>query len=268
MQVFGVVGDPVEHSLSPPMHRAAYEALDMDADYSRFPVTGDVGDAIGAAAALGIDGLNVTIPHKEAVAALDAIALDDTARRIGAVNTVDVDGMTGYNTDAAGAMRALDHHGADVDGSEAVVVGAGGAARAIAHGLVDRIDRLAIVNRTVGRAEALADALPPADVETAGLDALPRLLPEADVLVNATDVGMEGDVTPVPKQHLHGDLVVFDAVYTPLETRLLREAADVGADTISGDWMLVYQGAEAFEIWTDVEAPVSAMVDGLHEALS
>ena len=268
MQVYGVIGDPVDHSLSPPMHRAAYEATGLDADYSRFPVTEDVEAAVMGAHALGVDGLNVTVPHKEAVASLDAVDLGDVASRIGAVNTVDLDAMRGHNTDVAGAMRALTHHGVGVDGCRAVVVGAGGAARAVVDGLVGRAGAVAVANRTVERAERLAEEAADRGTVTAhGLDDLEDLLADADLLVNATSVGMEEDVSPVPADALHGDLAVFDVVYTPRETRLLRDAAAVGATTVTGDWMLVFQGAEAFEIWTGEEAPVEAMHGALVEAL-
>ncbi|MFC6826435.1 shikimate dehydrogenase [Halopelagius fulvigenes] len=266
MQVFGLVGNPVGHSLSPPMHEAAYEALGMDARYVTFePDPDGVDAALAGADALGISGLNVTIPFKED--ALSHVEPDELAERIGAVNTVDFGGdgaPRGYNTDAAGVRRAFEHHGVRLDGREAVVVGAGGAGRAASFALADAGASVHVANRTVERAESLA-----ADVSGAtagGLDSLSRV-GDADVLVNATSVGMESDETPVPAEHLHSDLAVLDAVYTPIETRLLRDAADAGATTVDGAWMLLYQGVEAFERWTGRDAPVDAMNEVLRSEL-
>lgn len=265
MQLYGIVGDPVEHSLSPPMHEAAYEALDMDGSYVRFHVdAGDVAEAVTGARALGVDGFNVTVPHKQAVAEHPALSLDDTAEAIGAANTVDLDSMEAYNTDAAGVSRALEHHDVDVSGSRALVVGAGGAARAMVYEL-DRLGAdVAVANRTENKAQALAEEF---DVEAHGLDALSDLVPSADVLANATTVGMDEDRSPVPADLLHEDLTVFDAVYTPLRTRLLRDAEDAGAKTVDGAWMLVYQGVEAFEVWTGLDAPTEEMNEALRSHL-
>lgn len=266
MQVFGLVGNPVGHSLSPPMHEAAYDALGMDARYVTFePDPGDVEAALNGAEALGVAGLNVTIPFKE-----DALALvepDELAERIGAVNTVDFEGEgrpRGYNTDAAGVRRAFEHHGVSLDGRNAVVVGAGGAGRAASFALADAGASVHVANRTVERADSLAEDVPGATA--GGLDSLERLA-DASVLVNATSVGMESDETPVPEDRLHADLAVLDAVYAPVETRLLREAAAAGATTVDGAWMLLYQGVEAFERWTGRDAPVDAMNEALRSAL-
>ena len=247
MDVFGLIGNPVGHSVSPPMHEAAYEACEMDARYVTFePDKGGVAAALGGAEALGISGLNVTIPFKERVAEL--VETDPLAERIGAVNTVDFDGEpTGYNTDAA------------------VVVGAGGAGRAAAFALADEGMSVHIANRTVERAESLADEVP--NASSGGLADLGDRLAGADVLVNATSVGMESDETPVPKAALHDGLAVLDAVYAPIETRLLREAASVGARTVDGAWMLLFQGVEAFEIWTGRSAPIEVMNTALRSSL-
>lgn len=256
MQVFGLLGNPVSHSLSPPMHEAAYRELGMDARYVTFePEPKSLETAIEGARALGIRGLNVTIPFKQDV--LTLVEPAELARRIGAVNTVDFSGTpTGYNTDAIGIRRAFDHHDVSLTG-KAVVVGAGGAGRAAAFALADEGMSVEIANRTVERAHELAS-----DIDEASgheLDELGELLAEADVVVNATSVGMEHDESPVPETALHGGLAVLDAVYSPIETRLLQEAEAVGATTIDGAWMLLYQGVEAFERWTEREAPVEVM---------
>lgn len=262
MHVFGLLGNPVGHSLSPPMHEAAYDELGLDARYVTFePAPDELGAAIDGARALGIAGLNVTIPFKET--ALDHVEPDDLAARIGAVNTIDFSDAgpdqlpTGHNTDAAGVRRSFAHHDVTLADRDAVVVGAGGAARAAAFALADAGAEVHISNRTVERAEELADAVTGATA--GGLDSLDARVPEADVLVNATSVGMEEDQSPVPTDALHADLAVLDAVYRPLDTRLLAEARERGATTIDGAWMLLYQGVEAFERWTGRDAPVTAM---------
>ncbi|MFB6093534.1 MAG: shikimate dehydrogenase [Halanaeroarchaeum sp.] len=265
MDVYGLVGNPVGHSVSPPMHEAAYEARGMDARYVTFePAPTALERAIEGAAALGIEGLNVTIPFKEAVR--EFVDPDPLASRIGAVNTVDFTGAgpTGHNTDAEGARRALERHDVTLADRTVVVVGAGGAGRAMAVMAADAGASVHVCNRTRERARDLAAAV---DGTGHGLEDLPDLLPQASVLLNATSVGMEEDASPVPADALHGDLAVVDAVYTPLETRLLRDAAATGATTIDGAWMLLYQGVAAFERWTGRDAPVDAMNEAVRDAL-
>ncbi|MFB6114546.1 MAG: shikimate dehydrogenase [Halodesulfurarchaeum sp.] len=265
MDVYGLIGNPVGHSLSPVMHEAAYDELGLDAAYVTFePAPDHLRTAIDGAAALGISGLNVTIPFKQDV--LDQVLPDETAADIGAVNTISFedDRVRGYNTDAAGARRALSHHGVDPSGKQVVMVGAGGAARAIGYVLARAGSHLHVANRTVERAEELASFL---DASAHGLPALPELVPEAEILINATSVGMEEDRTPVPPELLHGDLTVMDIVYTPLETTLLTAAERAGARTIDGAWMLLYQGVAAFEVWTGRTAPVDAMNRALRSGL-
>ena len=270
MQVYGLIGNPVEHSLSPPMHEAAYEAVGLDARYVTFePPEREGAAAVESALTLGVRGLNVTIPFKEQV--LSAVEPAGLAERVGAVNNVDfrTDPPTGYNTDAAGVTRGLAHHGVALDGT-AVVVGAGGAGRATAFALAAEGMAVRVANRTRSRAAELAAAVDegPGGAATAhGLDGVGDLLADADVLVNATSVGMEEDASPVPADALHAGLAVLDAVYSPVETRLLREAAAAGATTVDGAWMLLYQGVEAFEQWTGREAPVDAMNDALRARL-
>jgi shikimate dehydrogenase len=272
MDVYGLIGNPVEHSLSPPIHEAAYDTLGIDARYVTFEPPVEVGaTAIESAATLGVRGLNVTIPFKQQV--LPAVDPAPLAARIGAVNTVDfgTDPPTGYNTDAAGVVRALAHHDVARSGT-AVVVGAGGAGRATAFALAAEGMSVHVANRTAGKADDLAAAVGEAHPEGAettghGLDALPELVPGADLLVNATSVGMDEDRSPVGADTLHPDLSVLDAVYSPIETRLLREARAAGAKTVDGAWMLLYQAVEAFERWTGEAAPVEAMNDTLRARL-
>jgi len=272
MDVFGLIGNPVGHSLSPQMHEAAYEACDMDARYVTFePEQGRVGDVVASAETLGLSGLNVTIPFKQAV--MEHLDVEEMAQRIGAVNTIDfsVSPPQGFNTDAAGVRRSLERHDVTLAERDAVVVGAGGAARAIAFVLSEAGARVHIANRTVERAASLAEDVEAVSgtgvVRAGGLDTLERAVPDADLLVHATSVGMETEESLVPASALHGDLVVMDAVYSPLETRLLRDATAAGAQTVDGAWMLLYQGVEAFERWTDQPAPVEAMSAALREEI-
>ncbi|MFW5965230.1 MAG: shikimate dehydrogenase [Halodesulfurarchaeum sp.] len=265
MDVYGLLGNPVEHSVSPALHGAAYEALGIDAAYVTFETDRDrVGTAIEGAAALGVSGLNVTIPFKESV--LEHVEPTELASRIGAVNTVDfgTDPPIGYNTDQVGARRALERHDVDLPNRRAVLLGAGGAARAIGHMLIENGATVTVLNRTVERAEALGAEL---GASAGPLSEIEDRLAEADLLINATSVGMESSTSPVPADVLQGHLTVMDAVYTPIETRLLEDATAAGAETIDGAWMLLYQGVEAFEIWTGRSAPVEEMNDALREAL-
>ncbi|GAB7094911.1 shikimate dehydrogenase [Halolamina litorea] len=271
MDVYGLIGNPVEHSLSPPMHEAAYEALSLDARYVTLEADPDrIGAAVEGADALGVAGLNVTVPFKQDV--LAHVHPTETAAAVGAVNTITFagDGTTpeGHNTDVEGVVRAFAHHDVPIEGRSAVVVGAGGAGRAATYALADAGADVFVSNRTVERAEALADDFEGLGVEGGGLDALEDRLPEADLLVNATSVGMEDpDTSPVPAELLHDGLAVLDAVYTPLRTKLLREAAAAGAETVDGAWMLLFQGVAAFERWTGVEAPVAVMNEALRDRL-
>jgi shikimate dehydrogenase len=253
------------------MHEAAYEALGMDARYVAFePDPEDVGAALDGAAALGIAGLNVTVPFKRDV--LEHVEPDDLAARIGAVNTVDFSGDTpeGYNTDVAGVRRSFAYHDVPIADRDAVVVGAGGAGKAVAFALADAGASVHVANRTVERAEALADAIDgvASEATAGGLDTLADAVPSADVLVNATSVGMDENRSPVPADVLHAGLTVLDAVYSPVETRLLREARERGAMTVDGAWMLLFQGVEAFEQWTGRDAPVDVMNETLRAQLS
>ncbi|MCL2149800.1 MAG: shikimate dehydrogenase [Dehalococcoidia bacterium] len=260
----GLLGDPVVHSLSPVMHSAAFAALGLDYAYLSFCVARQaVESALVGLRALGARGVNVTVPHKSAVLPfLDA--LDSTAERMGAVNTiVFTDGRAkGYNTDAFGFLQALTAAGFDPAGKKVAVLGAGGAAAAIAWALKNAGGSPVLVTRrtSLSRGRALARRLSlPAEV--AELGKLRSVLDGVELLVNATGVGTtpHTDATLVPAELLRSGLTVFDVVYNPRETRLLREARLVGARTISGLEMLLYQGARSFELWTGKVPPIDIM---------
>ena len=277
-KVCGLIGDPVAHSMSPAMHNAAFAASGLDFIYVPFQVKKErLEEAIGGLRGLNIRGLNVTIPHKVAVIPfLDG--LDELAGKIGAVNTIVNEGgrLTGHNTDAGGFLRALAESGIEPAGKKVVVLGAGGAARAIAFTLAGNGASPVIMNRKLefGWAVSLAGQLEQAfkikvealELTEANLEAALR---PADILVNATSVGMSPHTNemPVPRRLLKAELAVFDVVYNPRQTRLLAEAAAVGAVTISGLEMLVWQGALAFEMWTGRKAPVALMREEALKAL-
>jgi len=271
MKLFGVLGDPVSHSLSPAMHNAAFKALGMDCEYQAFRVTPDsLRDAIHGAFALGFGGLNLTIPLKEK--ALEIVKPTELAKKIGAVNTVDFkNGIMGHNTDGLGALKALEGSGVYVKGKTVLLLGAGGAARAIAFTLATEGAIVTIANRTAERAISLArDAGNAGKISGCGLEDLKSLIQNSDILINSTAIGMTPKVTEtiVTSEMMHRDLVVFDIVYNPLNTRLLQEARKAGARTIDGVMMLVYQGAEAFRIWTGKTPPIHVMEKAVRARLS
>jgi len=277
-KVCALLGDPVEHSLSPCFQNAAFQHLSLDFIYLAFTVKAeDLGNAILGVRSLKFHGLNITMPHKISVIQyLDE--LDEDAEKIMSVNTVlNRDGrLIGYTTDGIGALNALKYEGVNPSNKKIVILGAGGASRSISFALAKEAGELVILNRTTTRAEKLASDVrrligESGKIRWGGLteENLRKELEEADILINATSVGMRPneDETPINKQYLHPDLAVFDLVYHPLETRLLREARMVGAKTINGLSMLIHQGAASFEIWTGVKAPIEVMMKAAEEEL-
>ncbi|MFH1651410.1 MAG: shikimate dehydrogenase [Chloroflexota bacterium] len=266
--ICGVIGDPIGHTLSPVMHNAAFREMGIDGIYLPFRVTREaLKEAIKGMRALNLRGLNVTIPHKEAVIPL-LDRLDPAAESIGAVNTIvnDAGRLVGYNTDADGFYQALLESGTAPRDKNAVLLGAGGAARAIGFILAREGAHLTLVNRSQERARELARWLKPVagrPVKTLALNNidLAAALLGADLLVNATSVGMapHGEKTPVPAELLKTGLAVFDTVYRPRQTRLLREAMVGGAAATGGIEMLIWQGALSFALWTGQKAPLEMM---------
>jgi len=268
-----VIGSPVRHSLSPVLHNAAFAATDLDWVYVAFEVAeGRAPEALDGMRTLGLGGLSVTMPHKEAVAAA-CDRLTEDAALLGAVNCVVPDGheLVGHNTDGAGFLAALAADGTDPAGLACVVLGAGGAARSVALALVRAgAAEVAVVNRTPERAER-AVALLGATGRVVDPGGASGVVAAADLVVNATSVGMgEGSPgeTPVDPEALRPGQVVVDIVYRPLETELLREARARGATGMNGVPMLVHQAAVAFELWTGVAAPVRAMMASVAHLLA
>ncbi len=266
---YGVIANPVGHSMSPAIHNAAFAALNMDAVYLPLKVECDPAEFVRAFRELDARGYSVTLPHKEGIlAGMDE--LSPLARRIGAVNTVVCrqGRLHGTNTDVPAAIGALEE--AVAGGTKAAAVaerspladrrvlllGAGGAARAVAHGLIEKGARVAITNRTPERAVALAREV---GGEAVTMEAAAGI--GAEIVINTTSVGMYPHVcaTPLPREALRKGMVVFDAVYNPPETRLLREARETGCRTIGGIRWFVSQAALQFELWTGRPAPRHVM---------
>jgi shikimate dehydrogenase len=261
--LFAVLGDPVSHSLGPVMHNTAFVETGFNGAYLAFRVK-NIGNAVAAIKALGIKGASITIPHKLSI--MDFLdELDDTAHKIGAVNTlVNRDGvLTGYNSDGIGAVKALSEKTAIKD-KNIVVIGAGGAAYAVAFSVLAEGGRVTIINRTAARGEKLAMALG-ADFQP--MSELNKI--NCHILINTTPVGMLPDVEamPVRKQDLDQTMVIMDIVYNPLKTRLLRTAETIGCRIVDGVSMFVYQGAFQFELWTGMKAPVEVMKRAVQNAL-
>lgn len=251
----GVIGWPVSHSKSPALHGHWLDRYDIDGAYLPLPVAPkDLGDCLIALPKLGFKGINVTIPHKEAVMPLCA-TLTDRAKRIGAVNTItfDEDGKAhGDNTDGLGFMNNL-HQSAPswmAKAGPAIVLGAGGAARAVVVGLLDAgAPSVHILNRTVERAESLAKHIG-GPVKAGSMDDLTDLLPDANLLANTTSLGMTGQPpldVDLDSKPSHG--LVTDIVYAPLKTDLLHNAEAHGLETVDGLGMLLHQAAPGFEAW-------------------
>lgn len=255
-----VIGDPVEHSLSPKMHNAAFEALEIQDQfaYVAFRVhINNLKQALEGMRALGIHSFACTIPHKmEVMKYLDEI--DPIAQKIGAVNTVINDHgiLKGYNTDWLGLVIPMQRK-IQIKGKKAALIGAGGAARALAYGIMEKGASLTIYNRTPSKAQELAKEI---GAQAKSLDDLQEVA-HAHIIMNATSIGMgetEGQ-SPVPSQYLNADQIVFDSVYIPYETKLLHDAKQKGATIIHGIEMLLYQGIAQFEMYTGHKAPEEIM---------
>ena len=260
-KVCALIGDPIEHTASPAMHNAAFSELGLDYVYIAFDVTPDeLAGSINGMRSLGMTGWNITIPHKvNVIPLLDK--LDPLAEKIGAVNTVVNDNgiLTGYNTDATGFLQAMLEKGVEPKNEKIAIMGAGGAARAVSFILADRGAFPVILNRKEGldRAENLAATIAKQfDIDVPALELtkenLGNVLNNVEILVNATSVGMSPNdsVSPAPAELLKADLIVYDVIYNPIQTKLLKDAEAVGATTIGGIDMLVWQGIMAFEKWT------------------
>lgn len=274
-KVVGLIGEPVEHSFSPPMHNEAFKTLGLDYVYVPFNVSPDnLKSAIEGANSLNIQGLNVTIPHKINVIKY-LKELDPIAELIGAVNTIDFKNLKGYNTDGIGCIKAIEEV-TEIKDKNIVVAGAGGAARAIVFYLAKYgAEEVNILNRNLKKAENLANDLLASNlisnVNSSDISEISKFISDADILIDTTPIGMHPNVSDEPivkAADIHEELVVNDIVYNPNETALLKEAIKANAKVVYGIKMLLYQGAESFKIWTGREAPIDVMEAKLKETLN
>jgi shikimate dehydrogenase len=262
-QLYGVIGNPVKHSLSPVIHNGAFKRMGMNAVYLNFEIE-NVAEAMAGVRGLGIRGVSVTIPFKtQVVAYLDQV--DSVASEIKAINTItNEDGnLIGYNTDWYGAMEALEEK-VDLRNKRVVLLGAGGAARAISWGLKEKNCRVFIINRSSDKARNLASEFGFNYSPISSVDSL-----DAHVIINATSVGMypNNRESPLPKELLKPGMTVMDIVYAPLKTKLLREAEERGCQTINGLEMLARQGAAQFQIWTGRKPEIGQIKEDLRRYL-
>lgn len=275
----GIIGHPIGHSISPRFQQAGLDHLAVDHRYLPYEVQPDqVADFVASLRSNAVRGINVTVPHKEAVMPfLDEI--DEWAAEAGAVNTIvnRAGRLVGYNTDGYGFLRALrESAGLDPAGKRALILGAGGSARGVVQALLRAgVADLTIANRTVERAGALAELAANRNVPTRAvqLDALQagNVAEATDLIVNCTSLGMhhgpDEDASPLRASRIPASALVYDLVYNPMLTPLLREAQMAGAPTLGGISMLVYQGAASFELWLERPAPVSVMMDAAMSAM-
>ncbi|WP_052807421.1 shikimate dehydrogenase [Risungbinella massiliensis] len=274
---FALLGYPVAHSKSPKMMAAAFHEMGLRATYEAISCSPEnLGLTLDTLKQRGYTGLNITIPHKQAIFAyLDWV--DETARSIGAVNTVVLrDGeWHGYNTDALGYIRSLSEEvSLKLPGMKVVIWGAGGAARAVGHGLLlEGVGELSLVNRTPQKARELANDLSKlrlGNVQAVSMESAEQDVRTANLIVQTTPIGMTGypAVSPIPSDWVRMGQVVSDLIYTPLKTTLMRAAHERGATVHGGAGMLVHQGAMALELWTGQSAPIKAMRQALIAALN
>ena len=267
-KLYGIIGNPVSHSMSPAIHNASFIEKGLNNVYVPLKIA-NIDAFMRECRKIDFQGFSVTIPHKESVLPfLDD--LDHTARKIGAINTiVNRKGkLTGYNTDCMAAVMGLEYSmkkaNETLNNKKVSIIGAGGAARAIAFGLKEKGCDITIFNRTIERAEKLSH-----DVKCRfeSFKEIHKL--DSDILINTTSIGMFPDVdqTPIPKNILKEGMIVFDAIYNPIETRLLRDAKGKGCHTVNGLSMFINQAAEQFRLWTNIDPPVELMSSIVKEML-
>lgn len=267
-----LIGDPVEHSVSPAMHNVAYNVAGLNYVYLTFQIKKQaLKTAVEGLKAVSVRGINVTTPHKVSIIQL-LDALDETAESIGAVNTiVNLNGcLKGYNTDGVGVLKALKPD--RVNGKRVLVLGAGGAARAIVYSIAGLCSELTVLNRTPSRAKQLAEEVTAKrrkEVKWGSLRDAERFMENYEILINATSIGMHPNIedSPIKAGWLRKGTTVFDAVYNPVETRLLKDAKAAGLKGIGGLEMLVQQGAESIRMWFNIKPEIDLMRKAALEAL-
>ena len=263
-RTFAVIGDPIDHSLSPALHNASFAFLRLDCTYIAFRIPrGELEEGIADLKKIGIAGFNVTIPHKvEMMRLLDEA--DEVCRTVGATNTVVNTGghLKGYNTDVDGFLDPLRRRKIRCAGSDALVIGAGGAARAVVAALAgEKVRKIVIANRTMQNALKLAEFARSLGVESDAVDIATAgdMASKFPLVVNATSVGLKGIGLPISTKNIGNGSVVYDIVYMPVETPLIQQAKEKGASIIYGWEMLLAQAMKSFEIWIGMPAPYEAM---------
>jgi len=268
LKTFAVIGDPIDHSLSPNIHSAAFRELNLDCSYIAYKISkGELKEGIESLKKIKIDGFNVTIPHKvEMMKYLDKT--DESCSLIGAVNTVtNNEGiLKGYNTDMDGFLDPFRKKKLEVKGTKILLLGAGGAARAIVAGFAkEKAKHITIANRTLQKANNLAQF-----ANTIGLDTkvitienIGNSLEQYDIIVNATSIGLKNEASPISFESMRPKTIVYDIVYMPMNTDFLKKGKEKGGILIYGYEMLLGQAVRAFEIWHKIEAPYNAMKKAL-----
>ncbi|MHA7734413.1 shikimate dehydrogenase [Nitrosopumilus sp. S6] len=267
-KTFAVIGDPINHSLSPNIHSAAFRELDMDCSYIAYRIPKDeLEEGIEGLKKIKIDGFNVTIPHKvEMMKYLDKI--DESCSLIGAVNTiVNNDGvLKGYNTDMNGFLEPLKKRKIDITNSSVLLLGAGGAARAIVAGFAkEKAKNITIANRTIEKAKNLVEFAQKIslDANAITIDEVGESAKNYNIIVNATSIGLQNESSPISLEGINENTVVYDIVYMPMNTDFIKKAKEKNAIIIFGYEMLLGQAVRAFEIWHGMEAPYNAMKKAL-----
>jgi len=265
---YAVIGDPIDHSLSPNIHNAAFRHLQLDHTYIAYRIpAGELAAGIEALKAIKIAGFNVTIPHKiEMMKLLDE--MDTTCKVIGAVNTVlnDNGKLKGYNTDMIGFLDPIKKKNLAIEGSQVLLLGAGGAARAIITAMVkEKAEKITIVNRTQENAKELTEFAKKigGNVDVAPMQEVDKLIADYKFIINSTSIGMKNEPSPIPTENISKNSIVYDIVYQPMNTDLIKKSKENGATIIYGYEMLLSQAACSFEIWHKTEAPYDVMKKAL-----
>ncbi|HKO39648.1 MAG TPA: shikimate dehydrogenase [Nitrososphaeraceae archaeon] len=269
IKTYCIIGDPVQHSLSPLIQNAAFSALGIKSTYISFRVPSpDLKTSIESLKSIGIAGFNVTIPHKMSILKyLDK--LDPTASKSNAVNTVknDTGKLIGYNTDIYGFIQPLYTRNIDFKGKKVLIIGAGGAAYAIVTSLSYEkgIEKISLVNRSSDKASKLVEhALKLGlNIHKEDFESLSKIASQSDLIINSTSIGLNNESSPIERNYINPNSLVYDIVYKPIVTDLLRKAKEVNARVVYGYEMLIAQGAQAFKIWTGCDAPINAMKNAL-----
>ena len=263
-KTYAIIGDPIDHSLSPAIHNAAFAFLGMDCTYIAYRIPkGELAEGIESLKLINIAGFNVTIPHKvDMMKLLDE--MDEDCKTIGATNTVnnENDKLKGYNTDMDGFLEPIKQRNLNCKDSDVLLVGAGGAARAIVAAFAkERAHRITIANRTREKAEELVKFANKLGLESEYTDLTNagNIAGNYKFIVNATSVGMKNNSSPISTRNINKNCIVYDVVYMPVDTELLEQSKKQGASIIYGWEMLLAQAMRSFEIWTKRKAPYEAM---------